>query len=132
MGRWNGDEGGMGGGMHRRMELRGRNLTGGAFVTVLDRRVYENGHGHALTGIIDGHGYGWNGSRRYDCHFRLCSWFSCMHFTVWHGVVLGMRWSRRVIGTGWRCAGFIRKLYYSLFLAYCFQTSSASTVALLH
>ena len=66
--------------MHMRVELRERNLTGGAFVTVLDRRVYENGHGHALTGIIDGHGYGWNGSRRYDCHLRLRSWFSCMHF----------------------------------------------------
>lgn len=33
-----------------------------------------------LTRIIDGHGYGWNGSRRYDCLLRLCSWFSCMHF----------------------------------------------------
>jgi len=45
---WGRDGEGIGGGMHRRMELRGRNLTGGAFVTVLDRRVYENGHGHAL------------------------------------------------------------------------------------
>jgi len=70
---WKGGEEGMGRGMHRRMELRGGNLTGGAFVTVLDRRLYENGHGRALTGIIDGHGYGWNGSRRYDCLLRLCS-----------------------------------------------------------
>lgn len=37
-GRWIGDEEGMGGGMHRRVELRGGNLTGEAFVTVLDRR----------------------------------------------------------------------------------------------
>jgi len=45
VGGWKGDEKGMGRGIHRRMELRGRNLTGGgAFVTVLDRRVYENGH----------------------------------------------------------------------------------------
>lgn len=58
--------------------------------------------------------------------------FPACIFTVWHGVVLGMRRSRRAIGMGWRCASFIRKLYYSFFLAYCFQTSSASTVVLLH
>jgi hypothetical protein len=58
--------------------------------------------------------------------------FPACIFTAWHGVVLGMRRSRRAIGTGWRRASFIRKLYYSFFLAYCFQTSSASTVMLLH
>lgn len=43
-----------------------------------------------------------------------------------------MRWSRRVIETGWRSASFILKLYYFFFFAYSFQTSSASTVTLLH
>jgi len=43
-----------------------------------------------------------------------------------------MRRSRRVIETGWRGASFILKLYYFFFLAYYFQTSFASTVALLH
>jgi len=58
--------------------------------------------------------------------------FPACIFTAWRGVVLGMRQSRRVIETGWRCASFIRKLYYFFFLTYCFQTSSASAVVLLH
>jgi hypothetical protein len=58
--------------------------------------------------------------------------FPACIFTAWHGVVLGMRRSRRAIGTGWRRASFIRKLYYSFFLTYYFQTSSASTVASSH
>lgn len=36
--------------------------------------------------------------------------FPACIFTAWHGVVLGMRRSRRVIGTGWGSASFIRKL----------------------
>lgn len=44
MGGWKGGEKGMGRGMHRKMELRGRSLTkGGAFVTVLDRRHKKMG-----------------------------------------------------------------------------------------
>ena len=58
--------------------------------------------------------------------------FPASIFTAWHGVVLGMRRSRRVIETGWRGASFILKLYYFFFLVYYFQTPSASTVTLLH